>query len=258
MEGVAEGRVRRYSTAEGWGIVDSADTPGGCLVHSDAVLDDGHSLTAGRSVNFEWQPLDNGECGFRYRATSVSLVGSLSRSDPGVTFAGASWIIDDAIGPDELMAAFWRDADDSDPLRMRIQLDQLLSIASYSDARVLFERASLEDFLGDEAAAVPLYEASLLRGLDADRENQARIQLASSLRNVGRPREALQLLRDAEFSSEYVSARDAFVALTLWDLGEYALALRNAVQAAQPALGKYRRAVGAYAADLSTRPEEKP
>ncbi|WP_197477886.1 MULTISPECIES: tetratricopeptide repeat protein [unclassified Rhodococcus (in: high G+C Gram-positive bacteria)] len=156
------------------------------------------------------------------------------------------------------LAAFWRNADDSDPLRMRIQFDHLLAIASYSDARVLFERASLEDFLGDEEAAVPLYEASLSAGLDTDREHQARIQLASSLRNVGRPHEAVQVLQDAEFSNEYVAARDAFIALAFWDLGEHELALRNALQAAEPVLGKYRRAVGAYAADLSTRPEEKP
>lgn len=156
------------------------------------------------------------------------------------------------------LAAFWRNADDSDPPRMRIQLDHLLAIASYSDARVLFERESLEDFLGDEEAAVPLYEASLSAGLETDREHQARIQLASSLRNVGRPHEAVQVLQDAEFSNEYVAARNAFIALAFWDLGEHELALRNALQAAEPVLGKYRRAVGAYAADLSIRPEEKP
>ena len=156
------------------------------------------------------------------------------------------------------VAAFWRDADDADPVRMRVEMEHLFSATSYSDARVLFERASLEDFLGDEAGAVPLYEASLSAGLDGDRENQARIQLASSLRNVGRLHEALQVLRDFEFSNEYISARDAFVALTLWDIGDAAQALRSALQAANPATGKYRRAIGAYAAELSTRPEGNP
>lgn len=153
------------------------------------------------------------------------------------------------------LVEFWRDADDTAPERMRTQMDQLLSTASYSDTRTMFERASLEDFLGDEAAAVPLYEAALSGGLDVDRENQARIQLASSLRNVGRLREAFEVLQQFEFSSEYISARDAFAALTLRDLGEGERALQQALHAAHPALGKYRRAVEAYAAELSTRPE---
>lgn len=148
------------------------------------------------------------------------------------------------------MAESWRDADDTDPVRMRIQIDQLLSSAECSDARGLFERASLEDFLGEESAAVPLYEASLSHGLDVDRENQARIQLASSLRNVGRQDDALRVLEEFEFSPEYSSARDAFVALALWDKGDGAQALRKALHAADPVLGRYRRAIGAYASEL--------
>ncbi|OZC79432.1 hypothetical protein CH251_00555 [Rhodococcus sp. 06-462-5] len=151
---------------------------------------------------------------------------------------------------DDRIAEFWRDADDTDPARMRAQIDQLLSPAECSDARGLFERASLEDFLGDESAAVPLYEASLSQGLDLDRENRARIQLASSLRNLGRQDDALQMLAEFEFSTEYLPARDAFVALALWDKGDGAQALRNALQAADPALGRYRRAIEAYAAEL--------
>ncbi|MGV8875177.1 MAG: tetratricopeptide repeat protein, partial [Rhodococcus sp. (in: high G+C Gram-positive bacteria)] len=60
---------------------------------------------------------------------------------------------------------------------------------------------------------------------------------------------------DFEFSNDYASARDAFVALILWDLGAGAQAVQNALRAAEPALGKYRRAIGAYAAELS--PDER-
>ena len=158
----------------------------------------------------------------------------------------------------DTVAAFWRDADDTDPVRMRVELEHLLTAAALPDACALFERASLEDFLDDPAAAVPLYEASLSGGLDDDRENRARIQLASSLRNLGRPIEALRVLQDFEVTDEYTSARDAFVALTLWDIGDAEQALRSALRAAGPALGKYRRAVGAYAAELSTRFEGNP
>lgn len=148
------------------------------------------------------------------------------------------------------MAEFWSAADDTDPVGMRIRIDQLLSPGACSDARASFERASVEDFLGNESAAVPLYEASLSQGLDVDRENQARIQLASSLRNVGRQDDALGVLLEFEFSTEYLPARDAFVALALWDKGDGAQALRNALHAADPALGRYRRAIGAYASEL--------
>ncbi len=157
---------------------------------------------------------------------------------------------------DERFVDFWRDADDSDPVRVRTEMDELLTTADCSDARALFERASLEDFLGAESAAVPLYEASLAHGLDVDRENRARIQLASSLRNIGRHDDALKILDGFEFSNDYVSARNAFVALTLWDMGDRAGALRGALQAADPALGKYRRAIGAYASELSN--DEQP
>lgn len=88
------------------------------------------------------------------------------------------------------------------------------------------------------------------QGLDVDRENQARIQLASSLRNVGRQDDALGVLLEFEFSTEYLPARDAFVAFALWDKGDGAQALRNALHAADPALGRYRRAIGAYASEL--------
>lgn len=135
-------------------------------------------------------------------------------------------------------------------------MEHLLAATDCSDARALFERASLEDFLSDEAAAVPLYETSLSVGLDVDRENQARIQLASSLRNVGRPADAMHVLQGFEFANEYISARDAFVALILRDIGDTATALRSALQAATPATGKYCRAIGAYAAELSIRTEE--
>lgn len=125
---------------------------------------------------------------------------------------------------------------------MRSEMNELLSATRLSRARALFERASLEDFLGEESAAIPLYEAALSSGLDSVHESKARIQLASSLRNVGRLEDASRVLEDFEFSDEFSSARDAFIALILWDLGDGAGALKAALQAAKPALGTYRRA----------------
>ncbi|MGV8871552.1 MAG: hypothetical protein ACOH2Q_03415, partial [Rhodococcus sp. (in: high G+C Gram-positive bacteria)] len=112
---MARGNVRRYSTKEGWGIIDSPDTPGGCLIQSPAVIGDPETLTAGRSVEFEWRLLDNEENDFRYYATSVSLLESVCErtvEDLHPAFAGLSWRIDPTQDRDERMAAFWRDADD--------------------------------------------------------------------------------------------------------------------------------------------------
>ncbi|TFI43112.1 tetratricopeptide repeat protein [Rhodococcus sp. 1R11] len=150
------------------------------------------------------------------------------------------------------LSGFWHHADDDEPARMRSQMGELLSASELSRARALFERASLEDFLGEESAAIPLYEASLSSGLDSVHESKARIQLASSLRNVGRLEDASRVLRDFEFFNEFASARDAFMALILWDLGDGVGALRAALQAAKPALGTYRRAIGTYADKLCT------
>lgn len=114
----------------------------------------------------------------------------------------------------------------------------------------LFRQASFEDARGNEGEAIPLYQAALAEGLDPDTEQQARIQLASSLRNVGRQSEALDLLASYEFDAQYEPSRDAFIALVHWDMGNAHDALQKALEAAGPALGKYRRAIGSYAQDL--------
>jgi hypothetical protein len=58
-----------------------------------------------------------------------------------------------------------------------------------------FERASSFDSMGHSDLAVPLYRKALDVGLSGERRRRAVIQLASSLRNVGRPEESVALLR---------------------------------------------------------------
>ena len=64
--------------------------------------------------------------------------------------------------------------------------------------RAKFELANALDYLGEEAQAIPLYEEAISLGLSEEYEAYARLQLGSSLRNVGRFDEAVSLLRDAE------------------------------------------------------------
>ncbi len=73
--------------------------------------------------------------------------------------------------------------------------------------------AGVHDSLGLEVDAVPLYREALSAGLDASHAAQARIQLASTLRNLGR--------------------------------------LHETVEGIVPSLTRYRRSLAAYAASLT-------
>lgn len=73
--------VRTWHAEEGWGVVDSPDTPGGCWVHFSHIQSPGYrELLPGQSVALEWEKAE--QDGFEYRATSVTL---LSRSSAAST-----------------------------------------------------------------------------------------------------------------------------------------------------------------------------
>lgn len=151
---------------------------------------------------------------------------------------------------DERVATFWRDADDTQPERMWRELDGLLAERDPDDAGALFERASLHDFLGEEADAIPVYRAALEGGLAGETRAQALIQLASSLRNVGDASGAIALLRELPEEDALHDAAQAFLALALHSDGKPAEALRTALHALTPHLTAYPRAVRAYADEL--------
>ncbi|MGH3423978.1 MAG: tetratricopeptide repeat protein, partial [Nocardioidaceae bacterium] len=78
-----------------------------------------------------------------------------------------------------------------------------------------FEQASDDDAAGRETEAIPQYERALSLGLDASRRAQAQVQLAGSLRNVGRVEEAIEILREMEPHASVGDAPRAFLALAL-------------------------------------------
>jgi cold shock protein len=64
------GTVREWNADEGFGVVDSPDTPGGCLVHFSHIVADGYrSLRPGEQVTFTFE--SPGQDGFDYRAVLV-------------------------------------------------------------------------------------------------------------------------------------------------------------------------------------------
>lgn len=63
--------VREWHPDEGWGVVDSPQTPGGCWVHSNHVQSTGcQELVPGRIVALEFEPAD--QDGYKYSAVTVN------------------------------------------------------------------------------------------------------------------------------------------------------------------------------------------
>ncbi|GAA1730094.1 tetratricopeptide repeat protein [Aeromicrobium alkaliterrae] len=123
------------------------------------------------------------------------------------------------------------------------------------DAVRLFEEAGEHDSAGREEQAAPLYVQALQAGLDDDRHAQAVVQLASTLRNLGRVEEAVELLETLAPDTSVGSARAAFLALALHDAGRPDEALRVALEALIPTLPRYQRSLTAYVAGINAAPE---
>jgi len=149
--------------------------------------------------------------------------------------------------------------DESDPRGAIAKMRSLVSELPEGDAAALFELGGVHDALGLETEAIPLYRAAITAGLEGERATRVFIQLASSLRNVGASSEAVSMLESAPPSNGDEAARQAFLALALYDEGRYGDALRIALGALIPTLDGYKRALKAYAEELpstvSTRQE---
>lgn len=90
-------------------------------------------------------------------------------------------------------------------------------------------------------------------GLAGERRRRAVIQMASSLRNLGNPQAALNLLSaEADATSDDLDGAVAtFLALALVDLGREREAVRVALTALSKYLPRYNRSVARYAEQLT-------
>ncbi len=131
-----------------------------------------------------------------------------------------------------------------------------LAVDAPDPALALFERGGSRDSGGRPDEAEPLYREALALGLPDDERAQCTIQLASTIRNLGRPEESLALLRDADPHPPYAVATAAFIALTLSSLDRTTEGLAELLHAVAPTLPRYQRSVNAYADDLLA--EERP
>ena len=147
--------------------------------------------------------------------------------------------------------AVWAEAEglgDDGVIRL---IDAIAAERPENDPNALFERAGARDSAGIEADAEPLYRAALANGLTGIERVQAHVQLASTIRNLGRPLESIELLDAIEpDAGELRDAVVAFRALALVDAGDARRAASDALAALAPHLRGYRVSVAAYAADL--------
>lgn len=137
------------------------------------------------------------------------------------------------------------------------RIDALASELPGDDPRGPFEQGGARDSGGLEAEAEPLYRRALDLGLAGRARVEVHIQLASTLRNLGRPHESIALLDAIE--PDAGDLRDAVVgfrALARVDTGDATLAASEAVEALARHLTQYRRALGGYARDLRAGRDE--
>jgi len=142
----------------------------------------------------------------------------------------------------------------------RIAAAAALHRALPGDARAAYEYAGTLDAAGREADAVPLYEEALDSGLPEPHRHRARIQLASSLRNLGRPGEAVTLLDALVAERPESAAAIAFRALACLDAGQAETGVADLIdallaRATDDDSFAYRRALTAYADAVRARAE---
>jgi hypothetical protein len=163
------------------------------------------------------------------------------------------------------MAAVWDCAADMDGTALVAHVDALAVERPAGDATALFERACARDTAGFEADARDLYSAALATGaLDAYRRSRATVQLASTLRILGRLDESQALLeaelaRQAQPGAEQALHDEALatLALTFLEQGRAADAAGLALTALAPKLSRYQRSMARNAARWTPEPWRK-
>ena len=158
---------------------------------------------------------------------------------------------------EQRIADAWASLDERDEDDFRQLLEKLVAELPPGDPAGLFERAAAWDSTGHSDRAVPLYREALAAGATGERRRRAVIQLASSLRNLGRSDESVELLT-AELAAGADQLDDAVktvLALALTDVGREREAVSIAVGALAAHLPRYQRSMANYAR-LLVEPED--
>lgn len=151
------------------------------------------------------------------------------------------------------LSQLWSSIDEHDEGEFVVLIDRLVAQLPAGSAIGLFERGAALDSTGHSDLAIPLYKAALDAGLVGARRRRAVIQMASSLRNIGKPQDAVALLR-SELAGEpdaLTGAVRAFLALALVDVGREREAVGVALTALSEYLPRYNKSVARYAQEFT-------
>ena len=124
------------------------------------------------------------------------------------------------------------------------------------DAVAEYEAGGEHDSAGREQEAIPHYERALALGLPDELVPRCMLQLASSLRNAGRPEDALRTFDEAIASYPDDAALPLFRAFLLADLGRERDALVDVLHLARtridaPEIRRYARSLENYTRELA-------
>lgn len=156
------------------------------------------------------------------------------------------------------IAELWAMFDDVEPTEFVRRVDALAAEREEGDGAALFERAAARDSTGIEGEAEGLYRAALATDeLDPLRYSRAILQLASTLRILGRLDESQALAEEALARSlrepdsyQLADETRATLALTYVAQGRAAEAVGHALVALAPHLSRYQRSVRGNAMEL--------
>ncbi|MFZ6873881.1 tetratricopeptide repeat protein [Undibacterium sp. Di27W] len=153
---------------------------------------------------------------------------------------------------EERLAALWAEFDATEAQTFISRIDSLVAELPPYTAVGLFERGGARDSCGFPELAIPLYKAALENGLTGLRRRRATIQMASSIRALGDPQTAADLLfvEMQQGSDELDAALRGFLALALADLGREREALAISLTALSGYLPRYNRSLARYAQGL--------
>src|SRR4051812_26900969 len=154
---------------------------------------------------------------------------------------------------EERVEQIWSSSHQRDAASLLGAIKALTDQRAPDDPVALFEQASAFDSTGHPDRAVALYQRALAGGLSGPRRRRATIQMASSLRNLGRPSESVALLHEelAAPSDELDDAVRAFLALALVDVGHEREAVALALTALARHLPRYQRSLANYAREIA-------
>lgn len=130
-----------------------------------------------------------------------------------------------------------------------------LAASRPNDAKLQFEAACVHDYLGRDAEAVPYYLSAIAGALDPKSLRSAYLGLGSTYRAMGRYEDAVRTLSEGHLKFPDANELKIFLAMSLHNLGRskeaVELLLRVIARTSRDkAVRSYRKAIIFYAEDI--------